>query len=48
MMLLHQWMPWWQDLGIVGLGSLLLAAILRRVLMPRDLPIFQISTPRNN
>ena len=48
MMLLHQWMPWWQVFGIVGLGALLLAAILRRVLMPRDVPIFQISTPRDN
>jgi hypothetical protein len=47
-MLLHQWMPWWQVLGIVGLASMLLAAILRRVLMPRDVPIFQISTPRDN
>jgi hypothetical protein len=47
-MLLHQWMPWWQVFGIVGLASMLLAAILRRVLMPRDVPIFQISTPRDN
>jgi len=47
-MLLHQWMPWWQVLGIVGVGSLLLAAILRRILMPRDVPIFEISTPRDN
>ena len=45
-MLLHQWMPWWQVLGIVGLASLLLAAILRRILIPRDVPMFQISTPR--
>jgi hypothetical protein len=47
-MLLHQWMPWWQVLGIVGVGSLLVAAILRRILMPRDVPIFEISTPRDN
>jgi hypothetical protein len=47
-MLLHQWMPWWQVLGIVGVGSILLAAILRRILMPRDVPIFEISTPRDN
>ena len=47
-MLLHQWMPWWQVLGVVGVGSLLLAAILRRILMPRDVPIFEISTPRDN
>jgi len=48
MMLLHLWMPWWQVLGIVGVGSLLLAAILRRILIPRDVPMFQISTPRDN
>ena len=47
-MLLRQWMPWWQVLGIVGLVSILLAAILRRILMPRDVPIFQFATPREN
>ena len=47
-MLLHQWMPWWQVLGIVGLGSLIFAAILRRILMPRDVPIFQVATSRDN
>ncbi len=47
-MLLHQWMPWWQVLGIVGITSILLAAILRRILMPRDVPVFQISTTRDN
>lgn len=46
--LLHQWMPWWQVLGIVGLASILLAEILRRVLMPANVPIFQVSTPRDN
>jgi hypothetical protein len=47
-MLLHQWMPWWQVLGIVGLASILLAAILRPILMPRDVPVFQVSSPRDN
>ncbi len=47
-MLLHQWMPWWQVLGIVGLTSIAIATILRRVLMPPDVPVFQISSPRNN
>ena len=47
-MLLRQWMPWWQVLGIVGIGSLILAAILRRILMPRDVPIFQVATSRDN
>jgi hypothetical protein len=46
--LLHQWMPWWQVLGIVGVASILLAEILRRILMPPNVPIFQISTPRDN
>ncbi len=46
--LLHQWMPWWQVLGIVGIASILLAEIIRRVLMPPDVPIFQISTPRDD
>ena len=48
MMLLHQWMPWWQVLGIVGITSILLAAILRRILMPRDVSVFQISTTRES
>lgn len=46
--LLHQWMPWWQVLGIVGVASILLAEILRRILMSPNVPIFQISTPRDN
>jgi hypothetical protein len=32
--LMHQWMPWWQVLGLVGICSLLLAEILRRTLIP--------------
>ena len=32
--LLHQWMPWWQVLGLVGVSSVLLAEILRRTLIP--------------
>ncbi len=47
-LLLHQWMPWWQVLGIVGIVSLLLAEILRRTLMPANVPIYQVSTPRDN
>jgi hypothetical protein len=46
-LLLHQWMPWWQVLGIVGLASVLLAEILRRALMPRNVPIVEIATPRD-
>jgi hypothetical protein len=47
-MLLHQWMPWWQVLGIVGLVSLATASILRRILMPPDVPVFQITSHRDN
>ncbi|SRR5713101_5284008 len=47
-LLLHQWMPWWLVLGIVGFASIVLAEILRRVLMPPKVPIFQISTPRDD
>ncbi len=32
--LLHQWMPWWQVLGLVGVSSVLIAEILRRALIP--------------
>ena len=47
-LLLHEWMPWWQVLGIVGLASMLLAEILRRTLMHPEVPIVEISTPRGN
>jgi hypothetical protein len=47
-MLLHQWMPWWQVLGIVGLVSLTIASILQRILMPPDVPVFQITSHRDN
>ena len=33
-LLLHHWMPWWQVLGSVGLFAIVVAAILRRALMP--------------
>lgn len=45
--LLHQWMPWWEVLGIVGIASLALAATLRRIAMPANVPIFQIPTRDN-
>lgn len=32
--LMHQWMPWWQVLGLVGVSSVLIAEILRRALIP--------------
>jgi hypothetical protein len=32
--LMHQWMPWWQVLGIVGISAILLAEVMRRALIP--------------
>ncbi len=34
MLLLHHWMPWWQVTGAVGLFAIVVAAILRRALIP--------------
>ena len=34
-LLLHHWMPWWQVLGAVGIFSIVVAAVLRRTLIPR-------------
>jgi hypothetical protein len=34
-LLLHLWMPWWQVLGLVGVGAIVIAEILRRTLIPR-------------
>lgn len=34
-LLLHHWMPWWQVLGAVGIFALVVAAVLRRALIPR-------------
>lgn len=45
-LLLHEWMPWWQVLGIVGLASILLAEILRRALMRPEVPMVEM--PRDN
>jgi hypothetical protein len=33
-LLLHQWMPWWQVLGAVGLCAIIAAEVLRRSLIP--------------
>ena len=40
--LLHQWMPWWQVLGLVGVSSVLIAEILRRTLIPSP-PVSAVS-----
>ena len=47
-LLLHEWMPWWQALGILGIALILLAEILRRALTHPDVPLVEISTPRDN
>jgi hypothetical protein len=46
--LLHQWLPWWQVCGIVGLGSLLLAAILKHTLMSSDVPFYELPPAREH
>jgi hypothetical protein len=46
-LLLHEWMLWWQVLGIVGIASILLAEIVRRAMMPANIPIVEVSTPRD-
>src|SRR5579863_6167098 len=33
-LLLHHWMPWWQVTGVVGVFAIVVAAILRRALIP--------------
>jgi hypothetical protein len=33
-LLLHQWMRWWQVLGLVGMSAIGLAEVLRRSLIP--------------
>jgi hypothetical protein len=33
-LLLHQWMRWWQVLGLVGVTAIVVAEILRRSLIP--------------
>ena len=45
-LLLHQWLPWWQVLGILGLALILLAEVLRRTLTRPDVPT--VETSRDN
>jgi hypothetical protein len=33
-LLLHHWMPWWQVLGAVGIGAIVVAMVMRRALIP--------------
>lgn len=37
-LLLHQWMHWWQVLGLVGVCAILVAELLRRSLIPAPAP----------
>ena len=45
-LVLHLWMPWWQVLGLVGLGAIIVAVTVRRVLMPTGISPFQIPAAR--
>lgn len=38
-LLLHHWMPYWQVLGVVGVGAVVLAELLRRSLIPATVNI---------
>jgi hypothetical protein len=40
--LLHYWLPWWQVFGVVGAGSLILAAILKHAFMPSNVPFYEL------
>lgn len=46
--LLHHWLPWWQVFGVVGLGALILAAILKHTLMSSDVPFYELPSRDNN
>jgi len=37
-LLLHQWMRWWQVLGLVGVCAIVVAEILRRTMIPTNAP----------
>jgi hypothetical protein len=47
MALLHTWLPWWQVFGVVGIGSLILAAILKHTLMPSGVPFYELPPAGN-
>lgn len=40
--LLHHWLPWWQVFGVVGVGCIILAAILKFLFMPSDVPFYEL------
>jgi hypothetical protein len=37
-LLLHHWMPWWQVMGVIGVGAVIVAEVLRRALIPAPAP----------
>jgi len=41
-------LPWWQVFGVVGLGSLILAAILKHTLMRSDAPFYELPSRDNS
>ena len=43
-LLLHQWMRWWQVLGLVGVSAIALAEVLRRSLIPAPASESRISS----
>lgn len=45
-LLLHQWMPWWQVLGLVGIGAVVVAEVFRRALIRPDESDSAIPMPR--
>jgi hypothetical protein len=45
-LLLHQWMPWWQVLGLVGIGAVVVAEVFRRALIRPDASDSAIPMPR--
>jgi hypothetical protein len=42
-LLLHQWLPWWQVLGVVGVTAILAAEVLRRTMIPVASPKSSVS-----
>jgi hypothetical protein len=45
-LLMHQWMPWWQVLGMVGLCAIAIAEVLRRTLIPApSAPTISVVSP---
>lgn len=37
-LLLHHWMRWWQVMGVLGVGAIIVAGVLRYTLLAKPLP----------